>query len=150
MIVYDYWRAAHHLTAYAMFSGIETLVASSAAWERLSPSQRTVIQAAARDTARADTRKPAADAEAVEALCSTGVRMTETSPAQLQGFADATESVRVALRQAPATAAVMRALEATDGAGPRHACDPRRLRSAPDPDARAGKTTRRRSQRAPT
>ena len=37
---------------------------------------------------------------------------------QLQGLADATESVRVALRQAPATTAVMRALEATDGAGP--------------------------------
>ena len=53
---YDYWRAAHHLTAYAMFSGIDTFVASSAAWKRLSPSQREVIQAAAQDTARADLR----------------------------------------------------------------------------------------------
>ncbi|MDA0160758.1 TRAP transporter substrate-binding protein [Solirubrobacter ginsenosidimutans] len=141
VISYDYWRAAHNLTAYAMFTGIETLVASSAAWKRLSPSQREVIQAAAEDTARADTRRPAADAEAVESVCSTGMRLKEASVAQLRGFAGATESVRAALRQAPATAAVMRAFEATDGAGPRRlafpaACAPRPARApAPRDDA---------------
>ena len=82
---YDYWRAAQHLTAYAMFSGIETLVASRAAWERLSPSQQQVIRAAAQDTARADLRTMAGDAEAVQALCSSGVRLTETNAAATAG-----------------------------------------------------------------
>ena len=69
VLSYDYWRAAHHLTAYAMFSGIDTFVASSAAWKRLSPSQREVIRAAAQDTARADLRIMADDADERSSRC---------------------------------------------------------------------------------
>jgi TRAP-type C4-dicarboxylate transport system substrate-binding protein len=116
--VYNYWRAARNLTPFAMFSGFETLVASSGAWERLSPSQRTAIRTAAQETARADLHLQAGDTATLEALCGLKVRVTEASPAQLRAFADATEPVRAALRKTPATAEVMRALEATEGAGP--------------------------------
>ena len=107
------------------------------AWKRLSPSQREVIQAAAQDTARADLRIMAGDAEAVESLCSTGVRLTDASAAQLRGLADATESVRVALRQAPATAAGHAGARGDARRGPTHACGPRLVRSAPGAGARA-------------
>jgi TRAP-type C4-dicarboxylate transport system substrate-binding protein len=113
-----YWRDARHITAYALFDSVDTLVASSAAWERLSASEQGAIRAAADDTVRFSRTLPDRDTASLEQLCRVGVRVTTPAAAQLQAIADATEPVRAALRSDPETANVMRLLEATDGTGP--------------------------------
>src|SRR5215218_3339431 len=113
-----YWRDARHITAYALFDSVDTLVASTAAWEGLSASQQAAIRAAAQDTVRFTSTLPARDGANLEQLCRAGVRVTRPVAAQLHAIAAATEPVRAALRSDPATATVMRLLEATDGAGP--------------------------------
>lgn len=114
-----YWRDARHITAYALFDRVDTLVASSAAWKRLSDSQQDAVRAAAEDTVRFSSTLPDRDSASLEQLCGTGVRVTTPSASQLQAIAQATEPVRAALRRDAQTATIMRLLEATDGAGPR-------------------------------
>jgi C4-dicarboxylate-binding protein DctP len=114
---FAFWRAARHITAYALFDGFDTLVASSSAWARLSREQQDAIRAAAKDTVRFSATLADRDTASLEELCGAGVRVSAPAPAQLKAIAAATEPVRAALRSDPATADVMRALEATEGAG---------------------------------
>jgi len=112
-----YSRVARHITAYALFDRVDTLVASTEAWKRLSASQQDVVRAAAEDTVRFSRTLPDRDTASLEQLCDTGVRVTSPTAAQLEAIADAAEPARAALRSDRATASVMRLLEATDGAG---------------------------------
>jgi len=114
-----YSRDARHITAYALFDRVDTLVASPSAWERLSASQQDVVRAAAEDTARFSRTLPDRDSASLEQLCDVGVRVTSPTAAQLEAIAAAAEPARAALRSDRATASVMRLLEATDGAGPK-------------------------------
>jgi TRAP-type C4-dicarboxylate transport system substrate-binding protein len=114
-----YWRNARNITGYALFDRVDTIVASPAAWKRLSGSQRAAVTAAVADTIRFTATLPERDAASLETLCADGVRVTAPTAAQLEALAQATEPTRAALRAAPATARVMRELEATEGAGPR-------------------------------
>lgn len=114
-----YGQDGRHITAYALFDSVDTLVASAAAWERLTGSQRTAIRAAAQDTVHFGRTLPERDAASLEQLCGIGVRVTTPSAAELEALAEATEPVRAALRRDAATGKVMHLLEATDGAGPK-------------------------------
>ena len=113
-----YARVARHITAYALFDRVDTLVASPSAWERLSASQQDVVRAAAEDTVHFSRTLPDRDSASLEQLCAAGVRVTSPTAAQLEAIAEAAEPARAALRSDRATASVMRLLEATDGAGP--------------------------------
>lgn len=113
-----YSRHASHLTGYALFDRVDTLVASSRAWTRLPARQRAVVRAAARDTVAFSETLPERDTQAILQLCRNGVSVTGPTAADLAALAEATEPVRAALRRDPETGAVMRLLEATPGAGP--------------------------------
>jgi TRAP-type C4-dicarboxylate transport system substrate-binding protein len=135
-----YWHDARHITGYALFDRVDTLVTSRLAWTRLSADQRDAVAAAVADTVRFSATLPQRDAASLEQLCHAGVRVTSPSRAQLAALAAATAPARAALRSAPATGLVMRELEATEGAGPRllpvpHAC-------APSADAQPDAATR--------
>jgi TRAP-type C4-dicarboxylate transport system substrate-binding protein len=113
-----YGAVAKHITGYALFDRVDTLVASPAAWKRLSERQQAAVTAAARDTIAYASTLPKREDENLAQLCRSGVRVTEPTEGQLAALADATEPVRAALRRAAATGPVMKALEATPGAGP--------------------------------
>ena len=114
-----YGHYARHLTGYALFDRVDTLVASAAAWKRLSHSQQTAIRAAARDTVGFTATLAKRDAEHLARLCRGGVNVTTPPPASLQAIAATTAPVRASLRGDPATAPILAQLEATHGAGPR-------------------------------
>ena len=114
-----YGRFARHLTGYALFDRVDTLVASAGAWERLSHSEQAAIRAAARDTVGFTATLAARDAENLAQLCRGGVRVTAPTAANLRAIAEATGPVRASLRQDPEIAPILAQLEATDGAGPR-------------------------------
>jgi TRAP-type C4-dicarboxylate transport system substrate-binding protein len=113
-----YGSAAKHLTGYALFDRVDTVVASPDALKRLSAGQREAIRAAAADTARfAATQAAREDADLVK-LCRQGVRVDVPSAASLRALAAATAPVRAALARDGVTAEVLRHLSATPGAGP--------------------------------
>jgi TRAP-type C4-dicarboxylate transport system substrate-binding protein len=114
----DYFKYARHITGYALFDRVNTLVASAAGWKRLPDSQKDAIRAAAHDTVDFAGSLPERDDENLTVLCRHGVRVDKPTPADLRALADATEPVRAALRADPATGHLMRLLEATAGAGP--------------------------------
>jgi len=113
-----YGAYAKHITGYALFDRVDTLVASSAAWKRLSKSQRAAVTAATADTIAYTSTLPQREAENLAQLCRLGVRVTKPTEGQLAALVDATEPVRAALRKNAATAPVLKALESTPGAGP--------------------------------
>jgi TRAP-type C4-dicarboxylate transport system substrate-binding protein len=113
-----YGAYAQHITGYALFDRVETLVASPAAWKHLSESQQAAVTAAAGDTIAYTSTLPRREAENLAQLCRLGVRVTEPTGGQLAALADVTEPVRAALRDNAATAPVLKALESTPGAGP--------------------------------
>ena len=114
-------RRRSYITAYALFDRVDTLVAS-----------RVRVEAAVRQPAGRRQRRrrghrslqprrcPTATARASSSCAAGGVRVTHAdAPRSCEAIADATEPVRAALRRDPATASVIRLLEATDGAGPK-------------------------------
>lgn len=113
-----YGAYAKHITGYALFDRVDTLVASSSAWKHLSKRQQAAVTAAAADTTTYTSTLPQREAENIVQLCRVGVRITTPTEGQLAALADATEPVRAALRKNPATAPVLEALESTPGAGP--------------------------------
>jgi TRAP-type transport system periplasmic protein len=113
-----YGTFAKHITGYALFDRVDTLVAAPAAWKRLSRSQQNAVTAAVKDTVADSSTLPRRDGEHLAQLCRDGVRVTEPTEGQLAALADATEPVRTALRRNAATGPVLKALEATPGAGP--------------------------------
>jgi hypothetical protein len=113
-----YFQHARHLTDYALFARVDTLVASVAAWRHLPDSQKDAIRAAANDLADSAGSLSEGDDKNLAELCHYGVRVEKTSPAELRALADATEPVRAALRANPPTGQIMRLFEATAGAGP--------------------------------
>jgi TRAP-type transport system periplasmic protein len=113
-----YGAYAKHISGYALFDRVDTLVASPAAWKQLSKSQQAAVRAAAKDTVAHTSTLAERDGEHLAELCRDGVRVSEPTEGQLAALADATEPVRVALRTDPATGPVLKALEATPGAGP--------------------------------
>ena len=113
-----YGTAAKQITGYALFDRVDTLVASPAAWKRLSPAQQAAVTAAARDTIANASTLADRDWRELAQLCRQGVRVTTPSEGQLAALVDATEPVRAALRADAATGPVLKALEATPGAGP--------------------------------
>jgi len=119
VVGHGYGQYARHLTGYALFDRVDTLVASAAAWERLSHSQQAAIRAAARDTVGFTATLADRDAENLAQLCRGGVNVTVPPPASLQAIAATTAPVRASLRQDPQTAPILAQLEATQGAGPR-------------------------------
>ena len=114
-----YFVHAKNITGYALFPRIDTLVASSSAWEELSDAERSAVRAAAADTARFSSTLPDRDAESIGRLCEQGVRIATPTAAQLAALADAAEPARASLRDDPATAELMRLLETTPGTGPK-------------------------------
>jgi TRAP-type C4-dicarboxylate transport system substrate-binding protein len=113
-----YGTLAKHITGYALFDRVDTLVASPTAWKRLSDSQQAAVTAAVKDTVAYSSTLPKREGENLAQLCRGGVRVTEPTEGQLAALADATEPVRAALRGNAATGPVLKALEATPGAGP--------------------------------
>jgi TRAP-type C4-dicarboxylate transport system substrate-binding protein len=113
-----YGAYAKHITGYALFDRVDTLVASPAAWKRLSASQQAAVRAAARDTVDHTSTLAEREQENLAQLCRMGVRVSEPTEGQLAALADATEPVRVALRANATTGPVLKALEATPGSGP--------------------------------
>jgi TRAP-type C4-dicarboxylate transport system substrate-binding protein len=114
----NYGKYAQHITGYALFDRVDTLVASPSAWKRLSSGQQAAVRAAVEDTVGFAGSLADRDSKNLATLCRSGVRVTTPTEAQLSALVDATEPVRAALRSDPATASVLQALEATDGAGP--------------------------------
>ena len=113
-----YGTFAKYITGYALFDRVDTLVASPDAWKRLSSSQQAAVTAAARDTIAYTSTLPKREADNLAELCRSGVRVTQPTEGQLAALADATAPVRAALRGNDATGPVLKALEATLGAGP--------------------------------
>jgi TRAP-type C4-dicarboxylate transport system substrate-binding protein len=113
-----YGTAVKHITGYALFDRVDTLVASPAAWKRLSRGQQAAVTAAARDTIANASTLAERDGRELAQLCRQGVRVATPTEGQLDALADATEPVRAALRAGAATGPVLKALEATPGAGP--------------------------------
>jgi len=132
-----YGAYAKHITGYALFDRVDTLVASSAAWKQLSESQQAAVSAAAGDTIAYTSTLPRREAENLAQLCRVGVRVTEPTEGQLAALADATEPVRAALRDKAATAPVLKALESTPGAGPQVLYPPADCSKPTRPDAAA-------------
>ena len=120
-----YGALAKHITGYALFDRVDTLVASPAAWKRLSTSQQAAVTAGAKDTVAYTSTLPRREEESLVQLCRAGVHVTEPTEGQLAALADATEPVRAALRDNAATGPVLKALEATPGAGPQALDAPR-------------------------
>jgi hypothetical protein len=119
-----YGAIAKQITGYALFDRVETLVASPAAWNRLPPSQRAALTAAARDTVAHASTLPAREAAELAQLCRGGVRVTAPTDGQLAALAAATKPVRDELRSDASTGPVLKALEATPGAGPQTLAPP--------------------------
>jgi TRAP-type C4-dicarboxylate transport system substrate-binding protein len=113
-----YGSYVKHITGYALFDRVDTLVASAAAWKRLSQAQQTAVTVAARDTIANASTLADRDEKDLAQLCRQGVRVTSPTEGQLAALVDATEPVRAALRAGAATGPVLKALEATPGAGP--------------------------------
>ncbi len=113
-----YGQFAKHITGYALFDRVDTLVASPAAWKKLSDRQQSAVRAAAKDMVAYAATLPKRERENLAQLCRGGVRVTQPTSGQLAALVDATEPVRAALRKNPATAPILEQLEATDGAGP--------------------------------
>ena len=113
-----YEKFAKNITGYALFDRIDTLVASRAAWKRLAKSQQSAVRGAAKDTLAAAATLPKREGGNLALLCRAGVHVTQPTDGQLAALADATEPVRAALRQNPATGPILKQLEATAGAGP--------------------------------
>jgi TRAP-type C4-dicarboxylate transport system substrate-binding protein len=113
-----YVSDARHMTGYALFDRVDTLVASAAAWRHLPDKQKHAVRAAAEDAVRFAGSLPERDNADLVELCRHGVRVTVPTPADLRAISDAAEPVRAALRADPATGQVLRLLEATPGAGP--------------------------------
>lgn len=114
-----YGALAPNVTDFAVYDRVDTVVATPAAWKRLSVAQQTAIRAAARDTTGYAATLTGRDARNLAQLCRGGARVTAISKAQLDAVARATEPVRVALRRDPETGPILAKLEATAGAGPR-------------------------------
>jgi TRAP-type C4-dicarboxylate transport system substrate-binding protein len=127
-----YGSYAKYITGYALFDRVDTLVASSAAWKRLSTSQQAAVTAAADDTIAHASTLPHREDENLAQLCSLGVRVTEPTDGQLATLADATKSVRTALRDDAATGPVLKAMESTPGAGPQTLYAPSSCSKPPD------------------
>ena len=113
-----YGTFAKYITGYALFDRVDTLVASPTAWKRLSSTQQAAVTAAVKDTIAYSSTLPKREGDNLAELCRSGVRVTQPTEGQLAALADATEPVRAALRAGDATGAVLKALEATPGAGP--------------------------------
>ena len=113
-----YGTSAKHITGYALYDRVDTLVASPAAWKRLSQAQQAAVTAAARDTIANASTLADRDGRDLAQLCRQGVRVATPTEGQLAALVDATEPVRAALRADAATGPVLKALEATPGAGP--------------------------------
>ena len=113
-----YGTYVKHITGYALFDRVDTLVAAPAAWKRLSRGQQAAMTAAARDTIANASTLADRDGRDLAQLCRQGVRVTTPTEGQLAALVDATEPVRAALRAGAATGPVLKALEATPGAGP--------------------------------
>jgi hypothetical protein len=113
-----YDKFAKHITGYALFDRVDTIVASPTAWKRLSHSQQSAVAAAIKDTVAYSSTLSRREGQNLAHLCRDGVRVTEPTEGQLAALADATEPVRAALRRDAATGPVLKALEATPGAGP--------------------------------
>ena len=111
-------RAAKHLTGYALFDRVDTIVASPGASERLSAGQQKALHAAAADTARFAATQAAREDADIATLCAQGVRVDVPSAASLRALAAATAPVRAALVRDAMTAEVLEQLDATPGAGP--------------------------------
>jgi TRAP-type C4-dicarboxylate transport system substrate-binding protein len=136
-----YGSYAKYITGYALFDRVETLVASSAAWRRLSKSQQTAVTAAAHDTIAYASTLPQREDENLAQLCRLGVRVTEPTEAQLAALADATKSVRTDLRDDAATGPVLKAMESTPGAGPQTLYAPAGCSKPPTVAAKRGAAT---------
>ena len=113
-----YGTAAKHLTGYALFDRVDTIVASPGALERLSAGQQKALHAAAADTARFAATQAAREDADIATLCAQGVRVDVPSAASLRALAAATAPVRAALVRDAMTAEVLEQLDATPGAGP--------------------------------
>ena len=113
-----YGAYVKHITGYALFDRVDTLVASPAAWKRLSGGQQAAVTAAARDTIANASTLADRDRRDLAQLCRQGVRVATPTEGQLAALVDATEPVRAALRAGAATGPVLKELEATPGAGP--------------------------------
>jgi len=115
----NYEHYAQHITSFALFDRVDTLVASAAAWKRLPGSLQDAVRAAADDTVRFASSLPERDSKDLVDLCHNGVRVTTPTATDLRAIAAATEPVRAALRADSAAGPVLRLLEATPGTGPR-------------------------------
>lgn len=113
-----YGRAAKHLTGYALFDRVDTVVGAPDALKRLSAGQQKAVRAAAADTARFAATQAAREDEDMVKLCRAGVRVDVPSASALQALAAATAPVRAALARDGVTAEVLKHLSATPGAGP--------------------------------
>jgi C4-dicarboxylate-binding protein DctP len=136
-----YAQYARHITGYALFDRIDTLVASPAAWKRLPGGQQDAVRAAAENTVHFAGSLPERDSKDLVALCHTrGVRVTMPTATDLRAIADSAEPVRAALRADAVAGPVLRLLEATPGAGPRSLpapCGCSARTSAPQPPGSA-------------
>jgi TRAP-type C4-dicarboxylate transport system substrate-binding protein len=113
-----YGSAAKHLTGYALFDRVDTVVASPDALKRLSPDQQKALRAAAADTARFAATQAAREDADMAKLCKQGVRVDVPSADALRALAAATAPVRASLARDGVTAEVLKQLSATPGAGP--------------------------------
>ena len=130
-----YGTVAKHLTGYALFDRVDTIVASPGALERLSVDQQKAVRAAAADTAKFAASQTAREDEDIVKLCRQGVRVDVPSAASLQALAAATAPVRAALAR---DAATERGAEAAQRHAGRRPAGARRPRSVHRRAARGG------------
>jgi TRAP-type transport system periplasmic protein len=114
---------ASYLTAYGMFPKFQTIVASAAAWRKLTAAQQAAMRQAAADTlAYADQTVASREQHELAGLCAGGLVLEEPTPAQLAALA------RQAARAAPSgtQAAAMTLMIRTDvpGLGPQPSAVP--------------------------
>lgn len=67
-----HWRDARHITAFALSGSIDTLVAPSSAWERLSANDQDAVRAVAEDTVAFIETLPERDTAGLEQLYRAG------------------------------------------------------------------------------
>jgi TRAP-type C4-dicarboxylate transport system substrate-binding protein len=114
-----YGRFAPHITDFALYDRVDTLVAAPGAWRRLSAGQQSAVRAAARDTVAYSATLAQRDARDLAELCRHGARVTAIGEPQLDAIAKATEPLLTSLRRDPVIGPILTELEATPGAGPR-------------------------------
>ncbi|HEY6892371.1 MAG TPA: TRAP transporter substrate-binding protein DctP [Solirubrobacter sp.] len=120
-----YYRFTKHLTAYAIFPKLQTIVVNRNVWTRLSHEQRTAITAAARDTLEHATRAlPKNERAELALLCRQKVEVTPPTPAEMKALAQSAKPATDALAANGSSAPLLAALGALPGAGPQGSASP--------------------------